>query len=199
VTSPTGPAETTNGRRCSRRQAKYLLAAAKDPAARQWADDAERSDLRTPGNLRQWTPGWAVARSAAHVAAAGDLDPMHRFIDHGLADDHVIAANLNYWAYWSGEHLATWNGDSAMTQADDNAWNGTRLLSTLLSGINGAPYRDLCAHSLWALLLHRRHLAASPERQTQIKSAVTQALQADSLAPSARRCLEQVDYLVRSP
>jgi transcriptional regulator with XRE-family HTH domain len=182
-----------------RRQVKYLLAQADDPAARQWAADAELSDLRAPGNLRQWTPGWAVARSAAHTAAAaGDLDPIHRFIDRGLTDDRLINANLNYWAYWAGEYPAPWHGDSAMTRPGDDEWNGTRLLGTLLRGIVHAPYRDLCALSLWALLLRRRHLAASPQRRTQIESAVSQALQAGGLVPSARQCLEQVDYLVRS-
>ena len=183
-----------------RRQVKYLLAKADDPVARQWAADAELADLRSPGDLRQWTPGWAVARSAAHVAAAaaGDLDPLHRFIDQGLSDDRLISANLNYWAYWAGEYPTPWNGDSAMTQPGDDAWTGTRLLGTLLRGIVHAPYRDLCAHSLWALLLHQRQLAASPARQSQIQSAVSQALQARGLAPFARQRLEQVDYLVRS-
>ena len=182
-----------------RRQVKFLLAKTDDPVARQWAADAELSDVRSPGDLRQWTPRWPVARSAAHVAAAaGDLDPMHRFIDRGLSDDRLISANLNYWAYWAGEYPALWNGDSAMTQAGDDAWSGTRLLGTLLRGVVDAPYRDLCAHSLWALLLRQRHLAASPQRRSQIQSAVSQALQAKDLAPSARQRLEQVDYLVRS-
>lgn len=182
-----------------RRQVKFLLAKADDPVARQWAADAELGDLRSPGDLRQWTPRWPVARSAAHVAAAaGDLDPLHRFIDQGLSDDLLISANLNYWAYWAGEYPALWNGDIAMTQADEDAWNGSRLLGTLLRGVVHAPYRDLCAHSLWALLLRQRQLTASPQRQSQIKSAVSQALQAGGLAPSARQRLEQVDYLVRS-
>ena len=182
-----------------RRQVKFLLAKTDDPVARQWAADAELGDLRSPGDLRQWTPRWPVARSAAHVAAeAGDLDPLHRFIDQGLSADRLISANLNYWAYWAGEYPAPWNGDSAMTQSGDDAWTGTRLLGTLLRGIVHAPYRDLCAHALWALLLRQRQLAASPQRQSQIKSAVSQALQAGGLAPSARQRLEQVDYLVRS-
>jgi transcriptional regulator with XRE-family HTH domain len=182
-----------------RRQVKFLLAKTDDPVARQWAADAELGDLRSPGDLRQWTPRWPVARSAAHVAAAaGDLDPMHRFIDQGLSDDRLILANLNYWAYWAGEYPALWNGDSAMTQADGDVWSGTRLLGSLLRGIVHAPYRDLCAHTLWALLLHQRQLAANPQRQSQIQSAISQALQAGDLAPAARQRLEQVNYLVRS-
>jgi hypothetical protein len=182
-----------------RRQARFLLAQADDPAARQWAASTEARGLRAPGDLREWTPRWAAARSAAHVAAtAGDLDPLHRFIDQGLSDDHLISANLNYWAYWSGESPATWNADSAMTRPAASTWDGTLLLATLLRGIVHAPYRDLCAHTLWALLLLRRPQLTSPRQLPAIKSAVSHALQAGALAPSARQRLEQVSYLTRS-
>lgn len=179
-----------------RRQVKFLLAKTSNhPAARQWSADTELRDLRSPGNLEVWTPRWPVARSAAITAAqAGNLDPLHRFIDQGLSDDHLVSANRNYWAYWVGEYSMPWNGDSAMTS--DEEWTGNRLLGTLLRGIIHVPYRDLCAHSLWALLLAKRQLAASPQWQPQIQSAVTQALDAGRLTGSARQRLEQVDYLV---
>jgi transcriptional regulator with XRE-family HTH domain len=182
-----------------RRQVRYLLAQADDPAARQWAASTQARDVRSPGDLRTWTPRWAAARSAAHVAAtAGNLDPLHRFIDQGLADDNLISANLNYWAYWSGESPATWNADSAMTQAAASTWDGALLMGTLLRGIVHAPYRDLCAHTLWALMLLRRPQLTSPRQLPAIESAVSQALQAGALAPSARQHLEQVSYLTRS-
>jgi hypothetical protein len=123
-----------------RRQERFLLAQADDPAARQWAASTQARDLRTPGDLRQWTPRWAAARSAAHVAAtAGNLDPLHRFIDQGLSDDRLISANLSYWAYWAGEAPAPWNADSAMTRPAADTWNGTLLLGTLMRGIVHAP------------------------------------------------------------
>lgn len=182
-----------------RRQARFLLAQADDPAVRQWAASTQARDLRAPGDLRTWTPRWAAARSAAHVAAtAGDLDPLHRFIDQGLSDDRLVSANLNYWAYWSGEGPATWNADSAMTRPAASTWNGTLLLGTLLRGIVHAPYRDLCAHTLWALLLLRRPHLTSPRQLPAIKTAVSHALQAEALAPSACQRLEQVSYLTRS-
>ena len=181
------------------RQARFLLAQADDSAARQWAASTEARDLRAPGDLRTWTPRWAAARSAAHVAAtAGDLDPLHRFIDQGLTDDHLISANLNYWAYWAGEGPAPWTADSAMTRPAASTWDGTLLLGTLLRGIVHAPYRDLCAHTLWALLLLRRPRLTSPRQLPAIKSAVSQALQTGALAPSARQRIEQVSYLARS-
>jgi hypothetical protein len=182
-----------------RRQARFLLAQADDPAARQWAASTDARDLRAPGDLRQWTPRWAAVRSAAHVAAtAGNLDPLHRFIDQGLTDDHLISANLNYWAYWSGESPTPWNADSAMTRPAAGTWDGTLLLRTLLRGIVHAPYRDLCAHTLWALLLLRRPHLTSPQHLPAIKTAVSQALQAGAVMPSARQRLEQVSYLTRT-
>jgi hypothetical protein len=182
-----------------RRQARFLLAQADDPAARQWAASADARDLRAPGNLRSWTPRWAAARSAAHVAAVvGDMDPLHRFIDQGLTSDRLISANLNYWAYWAGESPATWNADSAMTRPGAGAWHGTSLLATLLRGIVHAPYRDLCAHTLWALLLLRRPQLTSPQQLPAINSAASHALQTGTLESSARQRLEQVDYLIRS-
>lgn len=182
-----------------RRQARFLLAQADDPAARQWAASNDARDLRAPGDLRTWTPRWAAARSAAHVAAAaGNPEPLHRFIDQGLSDDRLITANLNYWAYWAGESPATWNTDSAMTRPAAGTWHGTPLLATLLRGIVHAPYRDLCACTLWALLLLRRHRLTSPRQLPAINSAVSHALQAGALAPTARQRLEQVSYLTNS-
>jgi hypothetical protein len=65
----------------------------------------------------------------------------------------VVSANLNYWAYWAGEGPATWHADSAMTRPAAGTWDDTLLLATPLRGIVHAPYRDLRAHTLWALLL----------------------------------------------
>jgi hypothetical protein len=85
-----------------------------------------------------------------------------------------------------------------MTRPAASAWDGTLLLRTLLRGIVHAPYRDLCAHTLWALLLLRRLQLTSLQQLPAIKSAVSQALQAGARAPSARQRLEQVSYLTRN-
>lgn len=177
-----------------RRQAKFLLARTDDAAASEWAADAEIRDLRSPGISYRWTPRWPLARSAAIAAAnAGDLDPLHRFVETGLADDEMVSANLNYWAYWAGEYPAQWGGDSAMTR-DGADWTGQRLLNTLLAGIVHAPYRDLCACTLWALLRSRRTLAFAS--QSRIRQSVAMALGSDELASFAKRRLEEINYLM---
>jgi transcriptional regulator with XRE-family HTH domain len=173
-----------------RRQVTFLLAQARDvPDVRGWAGAVP---------LSEWTPQWTLARSAAVAASqGGDLGPLHQFTGQGLEGDRLITANLNYWAYWVGEYPAAWANDSEMT-GPDGEWAGVRLLGSLLAGVVSAPYRDLCAHTLWALLLQRRHLAGSPRWQPQIRAAVAQALDGGHLEQSARRRAESVEYLVRS-
>lgn len=182
------------------RQGTFVLAhATEDHDATAWAADTTRRDLRRPGDLTVWTPRWPVARSAAIAAAqAGDPDPLRRFIREGLENDALIAANLRYWAYWVGEFEVPWDRDSVMTEVDGENWPGTRLLATLLAGIRNAPYRDLCAHTLWALLSDRRSLAFSSQWQPRIRSAVAEALESRVFSDPARQRLEQVAFLVGS-
>lgn len=58
-----------------------------------------------------------------------------------------------------------------MTRPAASTWDGTLLLGTLLRGIVHAPYRDLSAHTLWALLLLRRPQLTSPWQLPAIKTA----------------------------
>lgn len=149
--------------------------------------------------LEQWSPRWALARSAAVSAAAvGDPEPLERFIDVGGLDDRNALINLTYWAYWAGEISETWAHDDAMTRTS-SSWPGERLLAGLLTSIIGAPYRELSVHTLWALLAARRQLAVDPRWRHTISSTVETALIADNgLSATARRYLDQVYYLVRS-
>lgn len=187
------PASTTAGAML-RRQAQFLIAS--HPGFREWATDAIRADLRR-ASLGDWSVQWPVARShAVSSAIAGDLEPLHRFADEGLATEQGTAANLTYWAYWVGEISGQWTNDSEMLH--DQAWSGETLLQSLTEGIVHAPYRELCAHTLWALIRVKRGLVAGPGAADRIGTAIDAAL-ADGMVPdAARRKLEQVDYLVRS-
>lgn len=180
-----------------RRQVKFLVAS--NPTSQEWLREQISVDTRSLPDLRSWSPAWAVARSQAVASAhAGDPDPLRRFIDHGLANDESISANLNYWAYWVGEHDTYWTDDSDMVTAAPT-WPGDRLVASLTAGVATAPYRELCAHALWALLGARRDLLRSPDRARQIKHAVDVALSDDlALTGIVRQRLEQVSYLVGS-
>lgn len=180
-----------------RRQAKYLVAA--HEPSRGWLADITARDVRNARDLREWTPQWAVIRShAVSAAATGDLDPLDRFVREGLSTDQDIAANLNYWAYWVGEISTRWSSDADMLEPDQT-WGGGALLASLLDGLEHAPYRELCAHALWALLRHRRSLIDNPTTRTRVTAVIdTVTSTENALSPDAKRRLDQITYLAGS-
>lgn len=179
-----------------RRQVKFLVGGV--PGCQGWVDTQIAAEVRATPDLRTWSPHWAVARSQAVATAhAGDLEPLRRFIERGLADDAGIEANLNYWAYWVGEHSVPWTQDSDMARAATD-WSGDRLLDSLVEGVVHAPYRELCVHALWALLRRRSHLLKSADVPARVSQAAEQALATGELDVGARRRLEQVLYLTES-
>jgi transcriptional regulator with XRE-family HTH domain len=183
-----------------RRQTIFLVAshdAVHDPVEGWAAEQIQRQ--ATAADLRHWTPEWAVARSAAvRAASVGDLDLLGRFVTDGLADPECQQANLRYWAYWVGEFGAPWASDADMVRADADAWSGELLLPSLLAGVVGAPYRELCAHTLWALAKARRTLVTQPKWAAKISTTVDIATADNTLSPKARQRLEQVHYLLGS-
>lgn len=179
-----------------RRQVKFLVA--ENGPSQDWLRQYAALDVRAQTDLGSWSPQWAVARSQAVSSAhAGDLDPLRRFIHHGLSDDAGIEANLSYWAYWVGEHTALWTEDADMTRPAPD-WTGDRLLASLIDGVVHAPYRELCVHALWSLLRSRRHLIRDRRTARRVLDAAETSLACDSLDGDARRRLEQVQYLAES-
>jgi transcriptional regulator with XRE-family HTH domain len=178
-----------------RRQVKFLVAG--NSMSVDWVREQAIADIRCHTDLRTWSPQWPVTRSQAVASAhAGDLNPLRRFIERGLSDDALVAANLNYWAYWVGEHATPWTDDSDMTRPA--GWTGERLLDSLLDGVVNAPYRELCAQALWALLRLRRHLLHRDGIANRLSDVIDRALSGTELDEASRRRLEQVLYLAES-
>lgn len=179
-----------------RRQVKFLVAD-HAPSA-EWLRAQVAADVRAHSDLRSWSPQWPVTRSQAVSASHRDgRDPLLRFIDRGLAEDASIDANLNYWAYWVGEHTASWTADIDMIRPSMD-WSDERLLDSLVDGVVHAPYRELCIHTLWALLRRRSHLIRLKEASGRIADAAELALSTTELHAGSRRRLEQVRYLAES-
>lgn len=180
-----------------RRQVKFLVA--DNPASAEWVRAQVLADVRSHPDIRTWSPQWAVARSqAVSMAHAGDLDPLRRFITQGLADETAADANLNYWAYWVGEHATPWTQDADMTRRAAAGWSGDRLLDSLVDGVAHAPYRELCIHTLWALLRRRSHLMRRGRGAERVTETADLVLSRAELTNDARRRLEQVRYLAES-
>lgn len=174
-----------------RRQAQYLVA--EHPQSADWNSERSAIDARAAHDLREWSPDWAVARSRAISAASnGNPEPLQRFIEHGLSTDRAISANLAYWAYWVGEVPQPWSSDADML-TDTQPWSGELLLSSLLDGLENAPYRDLCADALHALMRHRRGLRTSMNSQ-RIRHAIDRATSTSEFRRRSVRKLEQLSY-----
>ena len=179
-----------------RRQARFLIVT--HEPSRDWLAHAAARDTPTKRELQDWSPKWPVARShAVSAAVAGNPEALQQFIRDGLTTDRGIAANLAYWAYWVGEIRSPWSSDSEMLDSQD--WSGERLLASLLHGLQHAPYRDLCAHALWALLQHRRHLIDRPDTRARIATVIDTVTSEDSaVTGETLRRLEQVAYRLGS-
>lgn len=177
-----------------RRQAHYL-AASHAPSAG-WLAESVAADLRAAPDLREWSPDWPAVRSRAIVAATrGDHEPMQQFLERGLSSDQAITANLVYWAYWTGEISWAWSSDADML-ANSQPWSGELLLGSLLDGLAAAPYRELCAHALHALLKVRRGLV--DRHRDQIITTIDYVTSTYELSRDTTNRLDQIAYAHRS-
>jgi len=192
-------AERADGRQASglqlRRQATYL--AGFDPASDTdaWLDHLPRATPSREG----WSPGWVAARSRAiTVAARGDPEPLRWFIDHALAgDDRLESAQLAWNAHYYEELAASQHSDAFMV-ADLPAWRGERLLAWLAGRLDPrCGYVDLMAHTLWALLASRPHLAVSGAANGLAERAES-LMDTDVVSARSRKELGEVGYLLRA-
>ncbi len=125
----------------------------------------------------------------------GDLEPLRRFIREGLTTDKQIAANLQYWAYWVGEIPVLWSADTDMLAPQH--YSGEVLLGSLITGLELAPYRDLCACSIWALLIERPRLVENATLTGRLRSSIASVTgTATSLGNDTIRRLDQVAYRI---
>jgi hypothetical protein len=86
------------------RQAYYLIGFDASPETSAWLAQMYRTDRRVVRPARGWSPFWPLARSTASaLTRLGDPEPMRRFIADQLCDEAGERANLNYWAFWTGD------------------------------------------------------------------------------------------------
>lgn len=178
-----------------RRQAQYLVTEHQQSA--DWIHQSRAGDARARASrdLHEWSPEWAVTRSRAISATSnGNPELLERFIEQGLSTDTAISANLAYWAYWVGEVPHPWSSDADML-TNSQPWSGELLLTSLLDGLEHAPYRDLCADALHALLRHRRGLR-SPANRQRIREVLDRATASSEFTRSSTRKLDQLSYVL---
>lgn len=177
-----------------RRQAYYLTGFDRSPGTRQWLADMHRADQQAVRPAKGWSPTWPLARSAASaLTRAGDPEPMRRFIHDQLSDQAADTANLNYWAFWTGELDQQQATDEFIGTTPVSSWHGGRLARHLADRLHGnIGFTELNIHSLWALIRARPSLAAP--LAAGLDTAITRLLDDNQVSVSARRELESLRY-----
>ncbi|MFD7537522.1 XRE family transcriptional regulator [Streptomyces sp. NPDC059819] len=190
-----------DGQLLLRRQSLYLLSYDTAPDAEAWAEQALRT-MRPALALRDYTPRWIEARTAATVAARqGDPGPLYDFVDAMADDQHSELANLAYWAYWLGSMPPTQPDDGFLHRPDPTEWNPVHLFQHLVDSLHDAPGTvDLYVHSLQTLLaLHPWLPLADPAAAHRLQEHAAGLLDAQLLFPVSRRDLESVHYRLQQP
>jgi transcriptional regulator with XRE-family HTH domain len=177
-----------------RRQAYYLTGFDQTPQTRQWLADMHRADQRALRPATGWSAAWPLARSTASaLTRTGDPEPMRRFITGQLGDDTGEMANLNYWAFWTGELGEQQASDSFIASTSPGSWHGGRLARHLADRLHGnIGFTELNIHSLWALFRIRPALAAL--LAADLETRIERLLDENQVSAPARRELEALRY-----
>ena len=180
-----------------RRQAYYLTGFDPSPGTRQWLADMHRADQRALRPARDWSVTWPLARSTASaLTRVGDPEPMRRFIHDQLGGDSGETANLNYWAFWTGELDDDQQpSDGFIGSASPSSWHGRRIARHLAGRMYGnIGFTELNIHSLWALIRIRPELAAEPSLAADLGTRIVRLLDDNRVSIPARRELETLRY-----
>jgi hypothetical protein len=184
--------------RLLRRQAVYLLAFDNDPQTTEWLA-AEHGRALKSARVADDAPSWATARSAAvAMARHGDPEPLSKFIDNLLLDHTQEIANLNYWAYWTGDISEIQLRDDFMHERA-LPWSGEHLFEHLVSRLHTETgHIELYVHTLSQLLLARPHLLQRRrDLSTVALATVGEALDDSRLPDRTRRELSNIAYAIK--
>lgn len=118
---------------------------------------------------------------------------MQRFITNQLGDDTGEMANLNYWAFWTGELGEQQASDSFIGSTSPDSWHGERLARHLADRLHGnIGFTELNIHSLWALFRIRPAPAAL--LTAELDTRIVRLLDENQVSAPARRELEALRY-----
>jgi transcriptional regulator with XRE-family HTH domain len=179
-----------------RRQAYYLLGFDTSPGIAGWLADMYRADRRALTPARGWSSSWPLARSTASaLTRVGNPEPMRQFITDRLSDETGEAANLNYWAFWTGELGEQQATDAFIGTMPVDAWHGRRLARHLLDRLHGnIGFTELNIHSLWALIRIRPGMAGVPVLADELETKIARLLDEREVSSQARNELEVLRY-----
>jgi hypothetical protein len=183
------------------RQAYYLIGFDASPDTMAWLAQMYRSDRRLVRPARGWSPSWPLARSTASaLARLGDPEPMRRFITDQLCDEAGERANLNYWAFWTGDFDEQQTCDAFIGTTPLSAWHGHRLMRHLLDRLHGnIGFLELNIHTLWSLIRVRPEMIRDTPVAEELQAKLERLLDENLVSAAARRELDALRYVIAMP
>ncbi|MCW2914406.1 MAG: putative transcriptional regulator [Actinomycetia bacterium] len=178
------------------RQSYYLLGFDRSPDTARWLADMYRQDRRLVPPTKGWSEVWPLARSTASaLTRLGDPEPMRRFIADQLSDEGGEIANLNYWAFWTGDFTEDQTGDAFIGSTSLTAWHGGRLMRHLLDRLRGnLGFLELNVHTLWSLVRVCPEMIRDPAMGGELNGKIGQLLDENLVSAQTRRELDALRY-----
>jgi transcriptional regulator with XRE-family HTH domain len=178
------------------RQAYYLIGFDASPDTMAWLAQMYQTDRRVVRPAKGWSPSWPLARSTASaLTRLGDPEPMRRFIADQLCDEAGERANLNYWAFWTGDFGEQQTRDAFIGSTPTSAWHGDRLMRHLLDRLHGnIGFLELNIHTLWSLIRIRPEMIRDGPVADELQGKLERLLDENLVSTAARRELDALRY-----
>ena len=178
------------------RQAYYLIGFDASPETSAWLAQMYRTDRWVVRPARGWSPFWPLARSTASaLTRLGDPEPMRLFIADQLCDEAGERANLNYWAFWTGDFDEQQTCDGFIGSTPLSAWHGDRMMRHLLDRLYGnIGFLELNIHTLWSLIRVRPELIRDVPVAEELQAKLERLLDENLVSATARRELDALRY-----
>lgn len=181
-----------------RRQAVYLLGFDRRTDVVDWL----RAEWQRAGDRRISNgdvPTLLEARSASvALASAGDGTYLHHFVS-STSETWAEIANLNYWAYWTGEINSEQTDDGFMLDNNHRSWSGAQLLQHLTDRLNPtSPHLSLNLHTLHSLVASRPSLLDSwTKTHPSLAESLERVESSNLLARTGRHQIAGLHYALR--
>jgi transcriptional regulator with XRE-family HTH domain len=178
------------------RQAYYLAGFDASPDTAAWLAEMYRADRRVVRPGKGWSQKWPLARSTASaLTRLGDPEPMRRFIADQLSDETGERANLNYWAFWTGDFDKQQACDAFIGSTPLSAWHGDRLMRHLLDRLHGnIGFLELNIHTLWSLVRTRPEMISDAQVADELQAKIALLLDENLMSAGTRRELDSLRY-----
>lgn len=178
------------------RQAYYQVGFDTSPDTKAWLAQMYLTDRRALLPAKGWSPSWPLARSTASaLTRLGDPEPMRQFIADQLCDDAGERANLNYWAFWTGDYDEQQTSDAFIGSTPLSAWRGDRLMRHLLDRLHGnIGFLELNIHTLWSLIRVRPEMISDRAVADELQAKLERLLDENLVSTAARRELDALRY-----